>query len=309
MGRLRLRQGPSQLRLAGRSSWRSSLFGLVLGLALLCAAPTAASADADLALTKTASPEPVLVGQQLTYTLTVQNQGPSDVTAVQVADTLPVGVTYESAAPSQGGCSETSGTVTCALGALLNTQSATVEIKVRPQIAGSITNQATVSSEVPDPNSQNDSASAQTTVDPAPLPPESPPPGRTQPSTNSLNVVISGSFVLISGRSVKLTKGRLVPVSLTCAGQRKCEGRLTITSDKPLKQSKKHKKRKRLERLGSKRFSVEGNHRIKVMVPLSRSKVRLIKRLGHLKARATIRETDPQGHPRISTRAFLLRTR
>jgi hypothetical protein len=124
-----------------------------------------------------------------------------------------------------------------------------------------------------------------------------------------LNVVISGSFVLISGRSVKLAKGRLVPVSLTCAGQRKCEGRLTITSDKPLKQSKKHKKRKRLERLGSKRFSVEGNHRIKVMVPLSRSKVRLIKRLGHLKARATIRETDPQGHPRISTRAFLLRTR
>src|SRR6185369_15540268 len=41
MGSFRLRQGPAQLRHAGRISWRSSLLGLVLGLALLVAAPTA----------------------------------------------------------------------------------------------------------------------------------------------------------------------------------------------------------------------------------------------------------------------------
>ena len=36
--------------------------------------------DADLSLTKTDSPDPVLVGQQVTYTLTVGNAGPRDAT-------------------------------------------------------------------------------------------------------------------------------------------------------------------------------------------------------------------------------------
>src|SRR5213078_1941138 len=102
MGSFRLRQGPAQLRHAGRISSRSSLLGLVVGLALLGAAPSVAGADADLSLTKAASPEPVLIGQLLSYTLTVQNLGPSDVTAAQATDTLPPGVTYESATPSQG---------------------------------------------------------------------------------------------------------------------------------------------------------------------------------------------------------------
>src|SRR2546425_6957040 len=41
MGRLRLRQGPPQLRLSGRISRCSSLLGLIFGLGLLCAAPSA----------------------------------------------------------------------------------------------------------------------------------------------------------------------------------------------------------------------------------------------------------------------------
>jgi RTX calcium-binding nonapeptide repeat (4 copies)/Bacterial Ig-like domain len=143
----------------------------------------------------------------------------------------------------------------------------------------------------------------------SPPPPPSPGPPALQPPVTTSNTVIFGSLVLISGRSVKLVKGKLVPVSLTCSGQRRCTGRLTITSDRPVKKTKKKKKSKRLERLGSKQFAIEGNRSAKVLVPLSGSKARLIKKLKRLKARATIREIDVHGHPRISTRTFLLRAR
>jgi uncharacterized repeat protein (TIGR01451 family) len=122
---------------------------------------------ANLALTKSDSPDPVLAGQELTYTLGVTNAGPRDATGAMLTDTLPAGVTYESATPTQGSCSEASGTVTCPLGTIANGAGASVEIKVRPQSAGTITNNASVGSEAGDTNFTNNSASAQTTVDPA----------------------------------------------------------------------------------------------------------------------------------------------
>ena len=57
---------------------------------------------------------------------------PPFATGVQVTDTLPSGVTYVSATPSQGTCSETSGTVTCPLGTIASGQGATVDITVHP---------------------------------------------------------------------------------------------------------------------------------------------------------------------------------
>ena len=130
-------------------------------------AETTVNGVADLALSKSDSPDPVLAGELLTYSLTVQNAGPQAAPGVQLTDDLPAGVTFDSATPSQGSCSESSGTVTCALGTLADQQSATVELKVRPQSAGTITNQASVDSDAHDPASSNNSASAETTVDPA----------------------------------------------------------------------------------------------------------------------------------------------
>jgi len=49
--------------------------------------------SADLSLTKTDAPDPVGVGNNLTYTLTAANAGPSDAQAVVVTDTLPANVT------------------------------------------------------------------------------------------------------------------------------------------------------------------------------------------------------------------------
>src|SRR5205823_468251 len=111
---------------------------------------TASSSNADLSITKTDSPDPVLAGQQLTYTLAVHNQGPSTAIATQVTDNLPAGATFDSATPSQGSCGQASGTVTCTLGTLASGANATIDVKVRPQAAGSLTNQASVSSSVAD---------------------------------------------------------------------------------------------------------------------------------------------------------------
>src|SRR5205823_2585199 len=54
---------------------------------------------ADLLVTKTDSPDPVTVGKNLIYTVTVTNDGPSGVTGVIMTDTLLSGVTFVSATP------------------------------------------------------------------------------------------------------------------------------------------------------------------------------------------------------------------
>ena len=76
-------------------------------------------------------------------------------------------MTFVSATPSQGTCTQSAGTVTCPLGTIANGASASVQINVTPQSTGSITNQASASSGVSDPNSANNTASAATTVNPA----------------------------------------------------------------------------------------------------------------------------------------------
>ena len=96
------------------------------------------NAAADLSLTKTDSPDPVLAGELLTYTLTAHNAGPQDATGVTLTDTLPGGVTFDSATPSQGSCSQASGTVTCALGTIADEGTATIQILVRPSAPGTM---------------------------------------------------------------------------------------------------------------------------------------------------------------------------
>src|SRR5258706_6435640 len=118
------------------------------------ATQTTTVVQADLSITKTDSPDPVTVGTNLTYTITVANAGPSGASGVTVTDPLPPGVTFVSATPSQGSCSGTA-TVTCALGTIAKNGSATVTIVVKPTVSGPISNTASVSANESDPDTTN----------------------------------------------------------------------------------------------------------------------------------------------------------
>ncbi|HVF86814.1 MAG TPA: PQQ-dependent sugar dehydrogenase [Pyrinomonadaceae bacterium] len=127
---------------------------------LTVASPT----SADLSVTKTDSPDPATTGTNLTYRITVTNNGPAAATNVAINDALPTGVNFVSATSSQGTCSGTA-TINCAFGNLAVDASATVLIVVQPQSIGSISNTATVSASESDPLPANNTATATTTVE------------------------------------------------------------------------------------------------------------------------------------------------
>src|SRR5439155_865112 len=99
---------------------------------------------------------------------TVSNAGPDTATGVTLTDTLPAGVTFVSATPSQGTATFAAGVVTGNLGTILNGASATVTIVVTaPTTPGMITNTATVSPNEADTNPANNTAMQSTTVNAA----------------------------------------------------------------------------------------------------------------------------------------------
>jgi uncharacterized repeat protein (TIGR01451 family) len=122
--------------------------------------------SADLALTMTQAAATVPAGSQQTYAVTVTNTGPNDATNVIVMNTLPSQSTLVSATPSQGAACSGALTLTCNLGTVANGGSATLSIIVSivPDGVGTITNSATVASDLPDPNTGNNTASETTTI-------------------------------------------------------------------------------------------------------------------------------------------------
>jgi uncharacterized repeat protein (TIGR01451 family) len=109
-------------------------------------------AYADVSITKTAAPDPVVAGGTFTYTLSVANAGSSPATSVTTSDALPGGVGFVSANASQGSCAQSSGTVTCSLGTMASGAGATVSISVTAAGKGTISNTANVKANEPDPN-------------------------------------------------------------------------------------------------------------------------------------------------------------
>jgi len=118
-------------------------------------ATTVVNPNADVAVLGSNAPNPVTLGSNLTYTVTVTNRGPSPATGVLLTNTLPGSVTLLSATPSQGTCASAGNVVSCNLGSLLNQGQATVTIVVTPSIAGTITDRINVTTSSPDLNSAN----------------------------------------------------------------------------------------------------------------------------------------------------------
>jgi uncharacterized repeat protein (TIGR01451 family)/fimbrial isopeptide formation D2 family protein len=122
--------------------------------------------QADLALTKTVNDPAPLIGDSVTFTVTLTNHGPDTATNVTVSDALPAGLTLISATPSQGSYDNgiwTVGTVSLSAAPIL-TISALV-VSPNPQ-----TNTATIShGDQFDPDLANNSAAAKVTPQQADL--------------------------------------------------------------------------------------------------------------------------------------------
>jgi uncharacterized repeat protein (TIGR01451 family)/uncharacterized delta-60 repeat protein len=122
---------------------------------------TVIAATADLAIGMSDVPNPILVGNNLTYTITVTNLGPATATGVIVTNVLPPKAVFVS-----GGTYSTNGggTVTVNLGSLGSGASTTANIVIQPTVPGLVSATAGVASGVPDPLKGNNTVSVKTAV-------------------------------------------------------------------------------------------------------------------------------------------------
>ena len=130
-------------------------------------------------LDKTAAPDPVRVGQRLSFTLTETNNTPCPVFVI-LEDDLPASVRFISVKTDYGECQydPSSNTIGCIL-ILPNYSSATVDIVVVPTAPGTITNTA---SDI----FGNQAQATVTVIDPTPTPTPlltPPPPPQPQPAS------------------------------------------------------------------------------------------------------------------------------
>ncbi len=125
--------------------------------------------EADLSVTKTASADPASIGNNLTYTIAVTNNGAVESKGVTLTDILPEGATLVSS--SIPPATQLDNTLTFDLGNLASGQNATINITVTPTATGFITNTASVTSRTFDPDSTNDVDILTTIVDAIPVEP------------------------------------------------------------------------------------------------------------------------------------------
>jgi uncharacterized repeat protein (TIGR01451 family)/CSLREA domain-containing protein len=135
------------------------------GTSEFSACQTVVKAKTDLSLTKEDDPNIVKAGENVTYTLTVSNNGPNAASGIGLSDPLPGTARFVSSSTTQGTCTGTS-TVVCQLGSISKNGSATVTIVARLTTAGSVTNTAVVDGTESDTNQANNTASAITIVTP-----------------------------------------------------------------------------------------------------------------------------------------------
>jgi uncharacterized repeat protein (TIGR01451 family) len=144
---------------------------LVAGLLVLPAVP-ALAAPADLSVTKVDSPDPVVAGSNLTYTIAVANLTAAAATSVTLSDTLPANTTFLSLTSPAGWTCTTpafggTGTVNCTIATLPANGSGSFTLVVNVNAAtpnGTIVSNTASVTSTDDPAAGNNSATATTTV-------------------------------------------------------------------------------------------------------------------------------------------------
>ncbi len=130
------------------------------------ASATIAVDGADLGIIKSVSNATPIIGETITYTLTLTNGGPNNATNIAVTDLLPPDLSYQGSTPSQGSYASATGIWT--VGSLNNGATATLTLSAlvldqRDNLT--ITNTATISAaDQADANTANNSSSADITI-------------------------------------------------------------------------------------------------------------------------------------------------
>lgn len=148
--------------------------------------------DADLSVTKTATPNPVVTGTNVTYTITVTNNGPDTAPSVTVTDNLPASTTFAGCVFSggtNGACGGSGNNRTITFDSLAPNTSATITLVANVSCALAdgtpISNSASVTSAANDPNPANNAGSVMVTA-------SNPPPVITCPSSRDVVTPLPG---------------------------------------------------------------------------------------------------------------------
>lgn len=171
---------------------------------------------ADLELSKSVNQSSVQTGQQVTFTITVINNGPNDATGVVVTEALPSGLSFVSANPSIGTYSTS--TNEWDIGSLSNGDSATLDIVATvTALSGDVVNQASVTLQSPnDPDSGNNFDDAKVTVLGTPTPP--PPSGGGGSSGGGPTQVAVVDFQAVAQKNLGANVTETIVVRNTGAG-------------------------------------------------------------------------------------------
>lgn len=122
---------------------------------------TVVTAAVDLVIEKFDNLDPVGIGQEFTYSLRIRNTSGTTATNLVVTDTLPALLEFRGASP---GCSFIASTVRCVIAELPVNFSEQILIDVAALNAGSVTNVAQVSADQADADTDNNTATEETTV-------------------------------------------------------------------------------------------------------------------------------------------------
>jgi hypothetical protein len=132
-----------------------------------------------------------------------------------------------------------------------------------------------------------------------PAPTASPPP---PPSPVVASKPKPLSLVLISGRAIRVSQRRVAATRLSCSGNLRCSGVVSLATAGPVRVA-----RKRIVTLASAKFRISSGHVKAIKLHLPRKMFQLVKKLKRIPAVVVVKDHDGSGRKRLSTRPVLVR--
>lgn len=117
--------------------------------------PPPEPAGADIAVSHSGSPNPVVRNKTLILTTNVVNNGPGTAVNASLRLSISTRFRFQSASTTQGSCSRSGTIINCVFGDLAAAENATVEVKIKPRRTGTFFSGAIITSDTHDPVMSN----------------------------------------------------------------------------------------------------------------------------------------------------------